>query len=205
MPRFNFDDGLSKVTNKRKSKSNPHHIPLSTGAGVGTGYPSEVSDADSMTYSASSSQAGESTDSSSFDYGGFQYLEKEQQRLRNNGMVGNYNRQNSGVDSLGYSDDDFDGEPYQNYGTTIAGQPSDSYENDRRFYPKTSPSPKSITHQKSPVSIAGDFHSSSGSTGTPNTPPPRHSSRKMTAQETEVWYQKWWMCGFTDALNLNQP
>jgi len=42
---------------------------------------------------------------------------------------------------------------------------------------------------------------------TPSTPPPRHVKR-MSAEDhdgvVEVWYQKWWMCGFTDALNLNR-
>jgi hypothetical protein len=38
-----------------------------------------------------------------------------------------------------------------------------------------------------------------------STTPPRHVKR-MLAQDydgVEVWYQKWWMCGFTDALDLN--
>jgi hypothetical protein len=239
MQRFNFDDGLSKVmSGKRKNKGRGHSIYSNQHHNNNqTGYPLE-SDTESLTYSASSSQAGESTDSSSFDYGG----NASGNGIGNshgacgdggggNGGVSNYHRQNSGVDSLGYSDDDhdYDAECYQTYGhgghgghgATITGQPSDSYANDRRVYTK-SPSPKSITHQKSPVSAA-DFHAthnhhhhhhssggsstntgSNGSSGTPSTPPPRHSGRKMTAQETEVWYQKWWMCGFTDALNLNQ-
>lgn len=236
MQRFNFDDGLSKVmSGKRKNKGRGHSNYSHHHHNNQTGYPIE-SDAESLTYSASSSQAGESTDSSSFDYGGIVTGHGNGNGTSHGGGgggVSNYNRQNSGVDSLGYSDDDndYDAECYQTYahGATITGQPSDSYANDRRVYTKTSPSPKSITHQKSPVSTAGDFHAthnhntshhnhhnhhssggssinngSNGSCGTPSTPPPRHSSRKMTAQETEVWYQKWWMCGFTDALNLNQ-
>ena len=51
------------------------------------------------------------------------------------------------------------------------------------------------------VSTPGSGSERSG-TPTPSTPPPRHV-KKMSADESEVWYQKWWMCGFTDALNLN--
>lgn len=59
-------------------------------------------------------------------------------------------------------------------------------------------------------SAASGYATSSTRSGTPtastpSTPPPRHGKR-MSAEEhdgVEVWYQKWWMCGFTDALNLN--
>lgn len=89
-------------------------------------------------------------------------------------------------------------------------QPSDSYAHDGgSAFSKTGPSPKSINkvYKKfpvsSPLSATADLNScSAGSNGTPNTPPPRHSARKMMTHD-EVWYQKWWMCGFTDALNLN--
>lgn len=205
----------------------------------------------SFTYSASSSQAGESTDSSSIaDVGVMLQLEKEHQhhimqqqhaqRMRGQSGHGlqqqygnlnsqgshtqgrNFNREKSGVDSLGYSDDEDNESVYQTNWTTISGQPSNSYAHDggSSSYSKSGPSPKSITHKKngsatSPVSIAADLNScagsgsvsasgGSGSASTPNTPPPRHSARKMMmGDNTEVWYQKWWMCGFTDALNLN--
>ena len=86
-------------------------------------------------------------------------------------------------------------------------QPSDSHGNDGGGFKKVEPSPKGVTHKKtssfSPTSaIAPDLQSCSGSNSTPSTPPPRHSARKMMSHD-EVWYQKWWMCGFTDALNLN--
>ena len=59
-------------------------------------------------------------------------------------------------------------------------------------------------------SAASGYATSSTRSGTPtastpSTPPPRHVKR-MSAEDhdgVEVWYQKWWMCGFTDALNLN--
>lgn len=51
------------------------------------------------------------------------------------------------------------------------------------------------------ISTPGSGSDRSG-TPTPSTPPPRHV-KKMSSDESEVWYQKWWMCGFTDALNLN--
>jgi len=54
----------------------------------------------------------------------------------------------------------------------------------------------------SPTMVSTDI--SSSETGTPSTPPPRHVKNiSADDDDVEVWYQKWWMCGFTDALNLN--
>lgn len=108
-----------------------------------------------------------------------------------------------------------------------SSQPSDSFAHDGGSSYKSSshghgrgsvhvpapePSPRNIHHKhkklssaafSSPQSISADLNSCAGSNGTPNTPPPRPSSKKSLSHDTEVWYQKWWMCGFTDALNLN--
>ena len=122
---FNFDDGSNKILskNRRKNKkNNPHHIPTSTGAGIGTAYQFDSATSTdytedgsgSLTYSASSSQTGESTDSSIIDVGIMLQLEKENQyhllqkkeamRFKNGQQ--SLSRGNSAIDSLGYSDDD---------------------------------------------------------------------------------------------------
>lgn len=231
---FEFDDGSSKFRrNRRKNKkSNPYHTPTSTGAGTGTAYQfsSTISVDDtedgngSLTYSASSSQAGESTDSSIIDTNGiFLTLESEQkyhlmqqqkaQRLRhgNGGSSRSLRKENSAIDSLGYSDDDLDCDESINFSSwnTISGsgQQSDSHAHDGGGFNKCGNTPKSIANKQndaSPTSVAADINSCcAGSNGTPNSPPPRHDSRKKMSHHDEVWYQKWWMCGFTDALNLN--
>ena len=33
-----------------------------------------------------------------------------------------------------------------------------------------------------------------------SSPPPRYG-KKIVDQQNEVWYAKWWMCGFADAFN----
>lgn len=57
----------------------------------------------------------------------------------------------------------------------------------------------------SPACVASSDFSSGGGSGSSHTPssptPPRH--KKLPEEGTEMWYAKWWMCGFTDALNLN--
>jgi len=137
---------------------------------------------------------------------------KEAMRYRNE-RGQNLSRGNSAIDSLGYSDDDVsENDESMNISSwhnfhTISGQPSDSYGNDHGGFKKVEPSPKGVTHKRnssfSPTSaMTPDLQSCSGSNSTPNTPPPRPSARKMMSHD-EVWYQKWWMCGFTDALNLN--
>ena len=130
MSYFAFDQQDTDVLSKyRRGKSkNPYNTPTSTGAGIGTAYrlDSTTSIDDntedgngSLTYSASSSQAGESTDSSVGDLDIL--LEKEnlkhlyQQKEKSNFIKhgdGNplyFQREKSArsaVDSLGYSDDD---------------------------------------------------------------------------------------------------
>ena len=139
---YNFDEGNNKATflgrNRRKNKkSNPYQTPMSTGAGVGTTYrldPSTSMDntedgSVSLTYSVSSSQAGESTDSSIADLGVLLQMEAEQkhhlmqqqqaQRQRNSSLRRNFSREKSNCDSLGYSDDD-ESVNYANW-TTITG------------------------------------------------------------------------------------
>lgn len=235
---FDQDDSLSKFKRNRRKKTNPYHTPSNTGAGIGTSHSyrlnstglglgdssssisiddtEDASASGSLTYSASSSQAGESTDSSLADLGVL--LEKEHQHHLTPQQRAKYSGGNSGrylqreksaksaVDSLGYSDDEDADESVNlpsSWNHTISGQPSDSYAHDGgSAFSKTGPSPKKFPGS-SPVSATADLNScSAGSNGTPNTPPPRHSARKMMTHD-EVWYQKWWMCGFTDALNLN--
>jgi len=59
----------------------------------------------------------------------------------------------------------------------------------------------------SPAGVASSDFSSGGGSGSSHTPssptPPRHAKKMMDKEGTEMWYAKWWMCGFTDALNLN--
>lgn len=188
-------------------------------------------DGNSLTYSASSSQAGESTDSSIAE-SHFDYLlensalEKEQllhlkeTDLARRTRSGKIAREGSSVaDSLNLSDDD--SIDIYNHPRIITGQPSDSQGNDgggitdevifteaehyeygRRFrHPKRS-SPR--TQKKvgrgvsSPATVIHDGLDESGST--PTSPPPRYG-KKNTDQQNEVWYAKWWMCGFADAFN----
>jgi len=182
-------------------------------------------DGHSLTYSASSSQAGESTDSSIAEFLlESSALEKEQllylreKDLARRSRSGNLLREGSSVaDSLNLSDDD--SIDIYNHPRIITGQPSDSqghdgggfndgatfkeaehYEYGRRFrHPKRS-SPRS--HKKSmgrgvssPATVMTDGLDDSGSS-----PPPRYG-KKIVDQQNEVWYAKWWMCGFADAFN----
>lgn len=199
-------------------------------------------DGHSLTYSASSSQAGESTDSSLAYEETEKRLQKEQfQHRREMEMVKAFSATNSPVhsrnsfrtntefqshskqhhhetpvfhrqssaasESLNYSEAS-DAESY------LVGQPSDSRHDQRFAYPQNdhTPVPASITRRSwttpnstrpkvsSSPSIVSDFSSINSGVS----PPPRHA-KKISSGEAEVWYQKWWMCGFTDALNFNQP
>eukprot|EP00557_Chaetoceros_sp_GSL56_P014475 CAMPEP_0176484992 /NCGR_PEP_ID=MMETSP0200_2-20121128/4806_1 /TAXON_ID=947934 /ORGANISM="Chaetoceros sp., Strain GSL56" /LENGTH=277 /DNA_ID=CAMNT_0017881615 /DNA_START=841 /DNA_END=1674 /DNA_ORIENTATION=- len=74
-------------------------------------------------------------------------------------------------------------------------------------YSRSTPKKRAESDFSSPTMVSTDISTpGSGSdrsgTPTPSTPPPRHV-KKMSSDENEVWYQKWWMCGFADALNLN--
>lgn len=251
-----------RKSNQNSKSNNPYHsntnnggIGIRGGGGsssssnnnnnnIGTSYRFDKSisadDSESLTYSATSSQAGESTDSSVADLAALLQLEKEQQhhimnlqnaqRLRrgkssngnassnvnsilshvsNGGGNGtNFRREKSGVDSLGYSDDDDFPEEHLQYSDawkTISGQPSDSYANDHgTSSSKYGPSPKSITQKGSSLGFTsptaatadltnasvggGSLHSGHGSNGgsgggTPNSPPPRHSVRKNLSHD----------------------
>ncbi len=116
----------------------------------------------------------------------------------------------------------YDGGPRQHHQPQQQQQPQQqiTHNSSQTFTPKNRrhsqhhhPSPRTNSYSKkkplssstnfSPTSINADLNSCTGSNGTLNTPPPRHSSKKSLSHDTEVWYQKWWMCGFTDALNLN--
>jgi len=158
---------------------------------------------ESLTYS-SSSQAGESTDSE---------FDDDNRRNHQNQEVSGY-----ASDSLKYSEDD---EPY-------TGQTSDSNGNDggcnrhimvfqnRQISDNSSGGSRrtNITHSKtkkknkskkeiiSPATVLSDMSFSSG-TNTGSSPPPRPYNRREITDATEVWYAKWWMCGFTDSLNIN--
>ena len=51
----------------------------------------------------------------------------------------------------------------------------------------------------SPATVIQDGLDDSGSaSATPASPPPRYGKK---IEQTEVWYAKWWMCGFADAFN----
>ncbi len=161
---FNFDEGESKPNsrflggNRRRNKKSKSYQAQTSSTGTGgsggvgggrlsssSAYhlhsnPSMDNTEDgsvSLTYSVSSSQAGESTDSSIADLGALlqvgegeqQYhmlQQKQAQRMRNgSGHYGNHgrnlSREKSNCDSLGYSDDD-DGDSvnYANW-MTISG------------------------------------------------------------------------------------
>lgn len=187
-------------------------------------------DGNSLTYSASSSQAGESTDSSIADITYFleqqQHMLQQQnaQRLKHHNQRKSFSRENS----LGYSTDTND------YSEQGPGQSSKSNEKiiftaathgesrvkrtsrpasnngsgSGRSTPTNSKNMKSRASSfSSPAGVASSDFSSGGGSGSSHTPssptPPRHAKKMMDKEGTEMWYAKWWMCGFTDALNLN--
>jgi len=226
---FGFSE--SKPTKKKGKKTSAHAYPMSTGAGTGTAYQmgyqlnptvslDETTDgSNSLTYSASSSQAGESTDSSLENLNLLLqdqdiHFQIARERIHDTEPTSNFNRGNSintATDSLGYSDDDDEEGDLTAYAysinaatTPVGSQPSDSHGHDGGGVSKRNRHTTTMksSHFKSPVSAATSDLSCTGSNGTPNTPPPRHA-RKVISHDTEVWYAKWWMCGFTDALNLN--
>lgn len=57
-------------------------------------------------------------------------------------------------------------------------------------------SKKSSSDSFSPTTVSADI-----SNGSAHTPPPRHVKRLSADDNNELWYQKWWMCGFTDAFS----
>lgn len=59
-------------------------------------------------------------------------------------------------------------------------------------------SPSTMVSSDVSLSSSGTHNNSNN----PSSPPPRYR-RVSPDQTTEVWYAKWWMCGFTDALNIN--
>jgi len=133
------------------------------------------SESDSLAYSSSSQTEGESSDSSVTN-------EDDTKIARRIRML---------------LDDD-----------VYSGQPTDS-QNDggpNRYVQRTNNTAQApildVQRRKLPATVApSDMSSNSGNTGL--SPPPRHYRREITDTGTEVWYAKWWMCGFTDALNIN--
>jgi len=98
-------------------------------------------------------------------------------------------------------------------------QTSDSYAHDGGGQPKLTSIPATLDSRRlsrissdkssyknqpfSPGTMASsDVSLSSLGSNNPSSPPPRYR-RVSSDQATEVWYAKWWMCGFTDALNIN--
>lgn len=182
----------------------------------------------SLTYS-SSSQAGESTDSSITEID--DQLETDQnyqQKSQHPGAIQMHQKLSNAYNSLNYSED----EEASLYKREMAGQSSNSYGHDGGgsglINPKfTSPltatafqkasssrgsregsssdrkQPLSKRQQFSPPMVPSDVSLSSQGPNTPTSPPPRYSRRVSPDHTTEVWYAKWWMCGFTDALNIN--
>ena len=77
----------------------------------------------------------------------------------------------------------------------------DQSQNQRAMY-KSTPnqnkhkSKKSSNDSFSPTTVSADI-----SNGSAHTPPPRHVKRLSADDNNELWYQKWWMCGFTDAFS----
>lgn len=197
----------------------------------------EFNDGNSLTYSASSSQAGESTDSSVLDIEFLKMVEKDQlhhqqsfytkQADRSGGQHQNFFRESSTPETYtGYSTDEpdtdysYDAQMHHRVykrqsgrssnrsmrGQISSGQPSSSHIRDGGRHPRghvvvsnkphrsTPNSRKTTSDFSSPTMVSTDI-----SNGSAHTPPPRHVKR--ISDDSEVWYQKWWMCGFTDAFS----
>lgn len=271
--RFKENSNLSKNKMRRK-KNNPWSSSTSKG-GMGLGsttgstytfdsstdasVSTNTNDGEgSLTYSASSSQAGESTDSSVAEL--YLLVENGRESQQNQHLqkvihaqglhdsqlspVPNGNRvatalerqniSNVSMSSFEYSQTDDDSAMPENYARIISGQPSGSQDHDgggmlftpadqggeedgrvtpraihsshHYYHSQSTPSNKSngkrsLNH--SPATVAAS-ELSHGSCGTPHTPPPRHA-KKISEDGTEVWYLKWWMCGFPDSLNFRMP
>lgn len=235
---YTFNDGSKPVTSRnsnrrRRETSSPSTSTYTfenSSAMLQTA--SEFNDGHSLTYSASSSQAGESTDSSSIaDLEFIRMVERENSQHQDH-----FIRQSN---SLGYSTDEPDssfhedrgrnsnsgrhGHHHQQYtsrqqpnrinsrGPSTSGQRSSSNGNDggynhnmhRAEISKTKCRSTPNHHRKtsssdfnSPTTVSADI-----SNGSAHTPPPRHVKRLSADGNNELWYQKWWMCGFTDAFS----
>jgi len=175
----------------------------------------------SLTYS-SSSQAGESTDSSCDETENRPKTHRERVKSyhqRNPQRYGGMCREvSNAADSLNYSEDEESLYRQQEFLDTT-GQTSDSYAHDGGGQPKLTSIPATLDTRRlsrissdkssyknqpfSPGTMASsDVSLSSLGSNNPSSPPPRYR-RVSSDQATEVWYAKWWMCGFTDALNIN--
>lgn len=203
--KFSFvDDSQSRLLSplKGKQRRKKGHQTTTKKPSFDTSIDSDISGTGSLTYS-SSSQAGESTDSEIDCY----------ERVNMNRKVSNT------ADSLNYSEDD-EASLHRQQMRDTTGQSSNSYGHDggSGIEPKLTTPP--MTHDKSSrrrVSskssrkhasptmglVASDVSLSSTGTNTPSSPPPRYHKRMSADHATEVEYSKWWMCGFTDALNFN--
>lgn len=185
MPHYEFDSGSSKVMSTR------HHRGLSSGSGYKLYPTSSINTNDdslSFTYSASSSQADNWSEGSVTDFPDDlidfdmnpSFHSMQQNRQRNDGrLIYDYRvKQSASIQS--------------SKSTSRHQQASQNASQN-----ESSRTPKNATKRiGSPVStITTDCN--------PPTPPPRHSSQKSVKDDAEVWYQSWWMCSFTDSLNLN--
>lgn len=251
---YTFNDDEEIHRRRRGSNNNTTQNIYTFGDASELSQSNDFNDGNSLTYSASSSQAGESTDSSVADIEFLRMVEKEQQyhlneksssfrrqnslhRESGRGSNGRAHRRGDSASSATYSDaGDYvyrsSKRDTSRPRSTTSGQPSaqDSYNHRMLIFApannnnhhhhnnatKTTPNhAKTRSDFSSPTMVSTDVSgSASGSAGsvsvhTPSRPrskgsptPPRHVKR-LSGDESEVWYQKWWMCGFTDALNLN--
>jgi len=234
--KFSFVDdsarNLGIKTRKHRRKKNPLHITGTKKPPFDTWVENEQCEegTGSLTYS-SSSQAGESTDSSITEIEDqLEMDQKYQQKLQQQRGVKMHRKFSNTSDSLNYSEDD--DASFRRELRDMTGQSSNGYGHDgggnglidpkftspptatafhkastRHSFRKGSSSGKKQPLSKrqpfSPTMVPSDVSLSSQGTNTPSSPPPRYSKRMSPDHATEVWYAKWWMCGFTDALNIN--
>lgn len=171
----------------------------------------------SFTYSASSassSQAGESTDSSITDSRLSGVLREDTSVLHSHQphQVRNSLHQRMGsareietvgssvADSMTYSED---GGYYSH--SEQPGQSSNGFGHDGGAsitFTQATEDYNAQNQRKQSKSRNNEILGSPKGVAAAASPPPRHK-RVVSDPGTEVWYAKWWMCGFTDALNLN--
>lgn len=218
--KFSFPDATLNIANTRKHRRKKVFQATPAKPSFDTSVENDIYEegTGSLTYS-SSSQAGESTDSSisEMDSEAEQKVFQQQtsQRVEMHRKVSNTG------DSLNYSEDD-ESSIYRQQIRDTTGQCSDSYGHDSGGYridSKLNSPPTSINKISRSLSRMGGKNTSKkqafsptttlvtsdvslSSAGTPSSPPPRYRPASSD-QATEVWYAKWWMCGFTDALNIN--
>jgi hypothetical protein len=87
-----------------------------------------------------------------------------------------------------------DGGGFQDLGDNFLFAPADEPVK-RKGSKRNKPSPKTASKKRFPS------QNDEGERQEPSTPPPVPRSLKRTDEEDdEVWYAKWWMCGFADSF-----